>query len=168
MRLLSLDLGDRRTGIAVSDRVSRIVSPLTTVHQPLRSAVTNRSGERHHTFDADALTADLVRIIREQEADTVVLGLPLNMDGSTGPRAELVLAFADHLRRALAAAGLAPTLETFDERLTSAEADWQMAQTGLTHKQKKARRDALAAAAILRGYLDQSDHNQRDSGDASR
>ena len=82
-------------------------------------------------------------------AQTSLVGLPLNMDGSEGPSAAKVRVFIDQLAEATKL-----TVHAFDERLTSAAADEQMAQSGLTHKQKKARRDALAAAAILRGFLE--------------
>jgi putative Holliday junction resolvase len=103
------------------------------------------------------LIADLVRIVADEEPDVVVLGLPLNMDGSVGPRAELVRRFVAALRTALTAAatrgGRTPAVVFVDERLTSAEAEWQLAGSGLTRGQKKKRRDALAAAAILRSYF---------------
>jgi putative Holliday junction resolvase len=78
-----------------------------------------------------------------------VVGLPLNMDGTEGPRARVVRAFAERLRTRTGR-----SLHYQDERLTSAEADWAMSRTGMTHQQKKERRDALAAAAILRDFLE--------------
>lgn len=71
------------------------------------------------------------------------------MDGSEGQRAKLVRAWADRI-----AARTGWPVELFDERLTSSAADAKMARSGLTHKQKKERRDAIAAAAILQGFLD--------------
>jgi putative Holliday junction resolvase len=71
------------------------------------------------------------------------------MDGTEGPRARLTRAFGD----SIAEQG-GRKVHFHDERLTSAAADWSMAMSGLTHKQKKARRDALAAAAMLQGFLD--------------
>lgn len=78
----------------------------------------------------------------------LVLGLPLNMDGTEGPRAKQVRSFA-----ALLASRAQREVRFQDERLTTADADWQMARTGMTHKQKKMRRDALSAANILRDFL---------------
>ena len=79
----------------------------------------------------------------------LVVGLPINMDGSEGQRAKLVRAWAARI-----AARTGWGVELFDERLTSSAADAKMARTGLTYKQKKERRDAIAAAEILRGYLE--------------
>lgn len=84
-----------------------------------------------------------------REPGELVVGLPVNMDGTEGPQARAVRSFADRLGRRT---GRVVRLQ--DERLTSAEADWRMAGSGMTHKQKKMKRDALAAAAILRDYLE--------------
>src|SRR5690606_34893250 len=92
--------------------------------------------------------AALTALVHEHAAEALVLGLPLNMDGTLGPAAEKTQAFAETL---LEATGLDVYL--VDERLSSAAADEAMARSGLTHGQKKARRDALAAAAILRAYF---------------
>ncbi|MCA9293130.1 MAG: Holliday junction resolvase RuvX [Phycisphaerales bacterium] len=133
MRILAVDLGDKRTGLAVGDDATRIASPIGKLEGPPDERMAQR----------------IAGAAREHEADVIVLGLPINMDDTEGPRAKLVRTFGDML-----AARTSARVDYFDERLTSAEADWQMAQSGLTHKQKKERRDTLAAAAILRGYLD--------------
>jgi putative Holliday junction resolvase len=137
MRYLAVDLGDKRTGLAVADTIMRIVTPLATLEVPRE----RRAGEE--------LVEALAAAAREHGADALVVGLPLNMDGSEGPRAKLVRAFAARL---VAKSGLSASFQ--DERLTSADADWQMARSGLTHGQKKSRRDALAAATILRDFLE--------------
>ncbi|MEM8739271.1 MAG: Holliday junction resolvase RuvX [Planctomycetota bacterium] len=134
MRYLAIDLGDKRTGLAVGDDASGIVSPVDTVV----------------TASADERLRQLVKRIDEHEPDALVLGVPFNMDGSAGPAAAKSRALAATLTQRTG-------LEVFemDERLTSATADQQMARSGWTHGQKKARRDALAAAAILRDFLAQ-------------
>lgn len=137
MRYLAVDLGDKRTGLAVGDSVTRIVTALDVVEVPIAE---NEGGV--------LLSALARRIEAELGRGTLVFGLPLNMDGTEGPRAAVVRAFAARLGERT---GLA--VEFQDERLTSAEADWSMARSGLTHRQKKQRRDAIAAAAILRDYL---------------
>ena len=137
LRLLSIDLGDRRTGIAVGDTFTGLASPIGVIELPMSE------GERGR-----ALVDALAKAARENEANALVVGLPYNMDGTEGPRAKIVRAFA---ARVTEATGLETHFQ--DERLTSAEADWAMAGSGLTHKGKKRRRDALAAAAILRDYL---------------
>jgi len=142
MRLLGVDLGDKRTGIALADLLTRIASPVEVVEMPIA-----------RNDGADLLKSLVVVIERElgpiQSAGEVVLGLPLNMDGSAGPRAKMVQAFGERIAQATGR-----TVHLQDERLSSVEADQRMAQSGLTHGQKKSRRDAIAAAAILRSYMD--------------
>jgi putative holliday junction resolvase len=138
MRFLAVDLGDKRTGLAVGDTITGLASPLEVVRVP----AAENGGE--------SLLSVLARRIDEQlgPADELVVGLPINMDGTEGPRARIVRLFAARLgersRR---------VVHLQDERLTSADADWSLAQSGLTHKQKKERRDAVAAAAILNDFL---------------
>lgn len=98
----------------------------------------------------------VARVVEEHLGDNprlskgeIVIGLPLNMDGTEGQRTRIVRAFGERLR-----SRCGRDVHYQDERLTSADADWQMAQTGLTHQQKKERRDALAAAAILKDFLE--------------
>lgn len=143
MRYLCIDLGDKRTGLAVGDSVMRMAAPLDV----LEVAITERGG--------DALLDAIMKAIDDQFSPhtqaEIVIGLPLNMtDGSEGPRAAIVRAFAARIVERLKPAR---EMRFHDERLSSAAADDQMARTGLTHKQKKLRRDALAAAAILNDYL---------------
>jgi putative Holliday junction resolvase len=133
MRYLCIDLGDKRTGIAAGDDVTRIATPVEAVN----------------TANPQERLRQLLKIIEREGPDALVVGLPLNMDGSEGPSAAKVRDFIATL-----AEQTKLTVHAFDERLTSAAADEQMAQSGLTHKQKKARRDALAAAAILRGFFE--------------
>jgi len=150
VRFLSIDLGDKRTGLAAGDAVTRLASPLDVVELPLTGP---DNGQR--LLDA------LARIIADERPDALVLGLPLNMDdGSEGPPAAKVRAYAYRLAQRT---GLPVHFQ--DERLTTADADWSMAQSGLTRAQKKARRDALAAAAILRDFLSEFRTNHRGSED---
>lgn len=137
MRYLAIDLGDRRTGLAVGDSVTRSATPAGVVEVPIE-----RDG-------GSALLTALERAIEEHLGPgELVIGVPLNMDGSAGQRAQMVRAFAARL-----AERTKRVVHEQDERLTSVSADWTMAQSGLTHGQKKKRRDALAAAAILRDFL---------------
>ncbi len=141
-RYLAIDLGDKRTGLAVGDRLTGVVTPLHTLEVP----ITDRAGE--------ALLLAIARAIDEQFSPhahvELVIGLPFNMDGTEGPRAKGVRTFAARI-----AASLSPprTIHFQDERLTSVDADWQMARSGRTHKDKKNIRDALAAATLLRDFL---------------
>jgi len=133
MRYLSIDLGEKRTGVAMGDTHSGIVTPLEVI-------TTSSETER--------LTR-LRGLIEWEGPGALVVGWPLNMDGSVGPAAEKCKAFADRLGQMTRL-----PVHLHDERMTSAIADEQMAMSGLTHKQKKARRDAMAAAAILRGFFE--------------
>ena len=141
MRSIAIDLGDKRTGIAVGDSVTRRALPLKVVEVSI--------SERGGAALVEALAREVGEIVEAREACVLVVGLPLNMDGTEGPRAVGVRAFSQRLG---AACGREIVFQ--DERLTSAQADWDMARSGLTHAQKKARRDALAAAALLQDYLD--------------
>lgn len=136
MKYLAIDLGDRRTGLAVGDVATGMALPLEVVRQDLK------------TDGGARLVEVLAQRAREHAPAGLVVGLPLNMDGTEGPRARLVRQIADLLSRRT---GLPVHFQ--DERLTTAEADWRMARTGLTHAQKKERRDPLAAAALLADFL---------------
>ena len=138
MRYLAIDLGDKRTGLAVGDDETRISTPLDVLELPLQPG--------------DRLIEAIVTAIDEQGAGALVIGMPFNMDGTEGPRAKLVRDFAARLEDRVSRA-----IHFEDERLTSADADWSMAQTGMTRGQKKNRRDAIAAAGILRTFLSRVD-----------
>ena len=133
MRYLAIDLGDRRTGLAVGDDQTNIASPIDSVE----------------IAPGPELVRAICETIRKHEPDAVVLGLPLNMDGTEGPQARRVRAFGQLLSEQTD-----QPIHYQDERLTSFAADQRMARTGQTHKQKKQRRDAIAAAEILRDFLD--------------
>jgi putative holliday junction resolvase len=140
MRYVAIDLGDRRTGVAVGDSETGIASPLDVVE----ISIDIQGG--------GALLEALARAVEEQLGKNgpgeLVLGLPLNMDGSEGSQSKRVRAFAARLQERTGRA-----VHFQDERLTTADADWAMAGTGMTRGQKKSRRDAIAAAAILRDFL---------------
>jgi len=136
VRYLAVDLGDRRTGLAVGDDETTLISPAGVIEIP-------RARQAARLVDA------IRNAVEEHAAGAIVLGLPVNMDGTEGPRAALVREFG----KALADAAGVP-VEFQDERLTSYAADQRMAGSGRTHGQKKRLRDALAAAEILRDFLD--------------
>lgn len=138
LRYLAIDLGDRRTGFAVGDDVTGLVQPAGATETPIEHA------------GGMSLEREIERAIDDylNRGDELVFGLPINMDGSEGVRAKRVRAMAERV-----ASRTGRRVHFQDERLTSADADWQMARTGLTHGQKKTRRDALAAATILRDFL---------------
>lgn len=131
-RIMGIDYGDARTGVALSDLLCSLVGSTTVV--PSR----NR----------EKAIADIVRIAREQEVGTIVVGLPRNMDGSEGPRAELCRQFAQDL-------GQATGLEIimWDERRTTVEAHNILSQHNYHGQKRKNTVDAVAASLILEGYL---------------
>jgi putative Holliday junction resolvase len=144
VRYLAVDLGDKRTGIAAGDDVTRIVSPVDVIDVP------------RATREADLIRAVAARA-REHEAHAIVLGLPLNMDGSEGERAKIVRAFGAKVAHAAAL-----PIHFQDERLTSHAAEEHLKQSGRTHGQKQAIRDALAAVVILQDFLATRSNSDRD------
>ncbi len=133
MRFLCVDLGEKRTGVAVGDDDTGVASPVDCLEVP--------PGPR--------LLASVVEAIEAHRPDAVVIGLPLNMDGTEGPPAARARDFGRQLE------GLAECPIHFqDERLTTYAADQRLARTGRTRAQKKQRRDALAAAEILSDFLE--------------
>jgi len=132
MRYLAIDLGDRRTGLAAGDDVVRLVQPVEVLQVPRGPAL----------LDA------LARAVDRHGPDALVVGLPLNMDGTERGSARSVREFG-----ALIAERTRLPVHYQDERLTSFEADERMARSGRTHREKRELRDALAACAILEGFL---------------
>lgn len=132
MRYLAIDLGDKRTGLAAGDDVTGIVSPVKVVQQAR----------------GPALDAAILKEIAEHGPDAIVIGLPLNMDGTEGPSARAARRFGESISRQASIA-----VHFQDERLSSFAAEEYLHQSGRTHKEKRELRDALAAAEILRDYL---------------
>lgn len=131
--LVALDVSKRAIGIAGADASWQLATPLITV--------------RRKGWAADV--ASLVEILNERDARVLVIGWPLNMDGSEGPRCQAIRQFARDLERDL---GLPILL--WDERLTTFAAEETADQAGLRGKKRADRLDALAAAAILQDALD--------------
>ncbi len=140
MRYLCIDLGDKRTGLAMGDSITRLATPLIVVEMP-------REQEGGAAL-LRALTAQIEHHVGVASKFELVCGLPINIDGTEGPRAKLTRAFAQRL-----AAQLNRPLHFQDERLTSDAADRSLAGKGLTRKEKKSRADAVAAAVILQDFL---------------
>ncbi|HUG54490.1 MAG TPA: Holliday junction resolvase RuvX [Vicinamibacteria bacterium] len=132
-RYLGLDVGDRRIGVALSDETATLASPLTTLR---------RSGGRR---DLGAVA----EIVGRHEVVAVVVGLPLNMDGTRGRQAEKVLAFVEALR-----ARLEVPVAVGDERLTTVEAEERLRESGLGWTERRRVVDQAAAVVILQEYLD--------------
>lgn len=134
MRVLALDLGAKRIGVAVSDFSGTIASPLTVIERG------RRRNDDH---------ARIAALVVEEEAELVVVGLPLSMDGSVGKAAEGANAEAAKL-----ASVLSVPVETWDERRSTVTAHETMAQTGVRIGDRRGRVDKIAAAVILQGWLD--------------
>ncbi len=133
MKIMAVDLGLARTGIAVCDPMEQLASPVTVLAEP----------------DLDRLVGKVAALAAEHRAERLVVGLPRNMDGSCGESAHRAEAFA----AALEAAGGIPTV-LWDERMTTLSAIGYLNQTDTRGKKRKAVIDAVAATVILQDYLD--------------
>ena len=132
MRILAIDYGDARTGVAISDAAGLLTGYITVIH--------SRSPER--------TAAELAKLAAEQQAEELVMGFPRNMDGTEGPRAELYRAFA-----ALVEEKTGMPVRLWDERRTTIEAHQILHTSGKRMKRHKENVDAVAASLILEGYL---------------
>ena len=132
MRVLAIDYGDARTGIAISDIMGMIVGQTTVIHS------------RNTKKTAD----EIARIVKECGAEKLVMGFPRNMDGSEGPRADLYREFA-----ALVEETVGMPVVLWDERRTTVEAHNILSDCNYHGKKRKNTVDAVAASLILEGYL---------------
>jgi putative Holliday junction resolvase len=132
MRILGIDYGDQRIGLALSDVTGTLVGRAWTLHE----------------WNLDRAIDAIADVVRENEVGTLVLGLPKNMDGSEGPRAEKSRTVAERLTEAT---GLDVVL--WDERRSSVEAHAILHANGRKEKKHRERVDAVAASLILEGYL---------------
>jgi putative holliday junction resolvase len=140
MRYLSIDFGSRRTGLAICDASETLVSPLKQID------VDPRRPEK--------LMDQIKKIVAENQVGAMVVGLPLNMDGTPGPQAAASERFAEKLGREV---GI--PVHLYDERLSTAAAEEKLAGiTGLSARKKKAKIDMLAACEILQDFIDQLHH----------
>lgn len=128
MKVLAVDLGGRRTGLAISDPEGRLAMALPTLE--------------------DATPEDVARVAEEHQAGEVLVGLPLNMDGTVGPSARRAMDFAEELRTRVKV-----PVVLWDERLSSAEGHARLRAAGLSRRARARRVDAAAAIVILESYL---------------
>lgn len=133
IRILGIDFGSKRIGLAISD-------PLGITAQGLETLV---------DADRKQFPETLSKICAEKGVGEIVIGLPVNMDGSIGPKAKEVMELARELERALAI-----PVKTWDERLTSREATRLMIDQGLSRQKQKNTSDRLAATLLLQNYLE--------------
>ena len=132
MRVLAIDYGDARTGIAVSDASGLIVGQTTVIH----------------SYNAEKTAQEIARLVRETGAERLVMGFPRNMDGTEGPRAALYREFAKRVEKTC---GMSVVL--WDERRTTVEAHQILSDCNYHGKKRKNTVDAVAASLILEGYL---------------
>lgn len=132
MRLLAIDYGERRLGLAVSDELQLTARPLMTINR----------APKQTSF------ARITQLVVEYQVERVIVGLPLRLDGTAGDAAARVEKFIAALRPLLAC-----PVEAWDERLSSHEAQERMRAAGLSREAQKARIDEFAAMIILEDYL---------------
>ena len=133
MRILALDVGDRYIGVAVSDPTGLIASPL---------AVLERTGGKR---DYEKVLA----VVKAQEAERIIIGMPMTMSGEEGEQAQATNIFIAALKERTAL-----PIETLDERLTTVEADRRMREAGASSRRMRQRTDSQAAAVLLQAYLE--------------
>lgn len=132
MRVIGLDVGERRIGVALSDPTATIASPLQVV------VVT----------DEESAYEAVTRLVTQYQAGEIVVGMPYSLNGAAGPAAKNVQKFVDELSHRLSV-----KVVTWDERLSTVAADRSMLEAGVRRKKRDNLRDAIAAALILQGYL---------------
>lgn len=132
MRIMAIDYGDARTGIAVSDILGMIVGETWVINGWIPEKVAD----------------EIANAVRERQVEKLILGYPLNMNGTAGPRAEKSLEFREMLKEKT---GLEPIM--WDERRTTVDAHRILSANGRHGKKRKNTVDAVAASLILEGYL---------------
>jgi putative Holliday junction resolvase len=132
-RVMALDLGGQRIGVALTDALRVLASPLKTLRAQPRAAAIQQIAE----------------LIADNEVADLVVGLPLTLSGEVGPQAKLVQEFVEALRPHVSI-----PIHMVDERLTSVEAERMMVEMGIKREQRKARIDEVAASLILRDFIE--------------
>lgn len=133
MRILGIDFGEKRIGLALSDPLGFTAQGLETVLRQNKAQVLK----------------DLKTLCQERQVSEVVIGLPINMDGTIGPKAKEILELVPKMEKEFAV-----PVKTWDERLTSRQAGRLMIDEGLSRQKQRAQSDRLAATLILQGYLE--------------
>lgn len=133
MRILALDVGEKNIGLAISDKLGLIAQGLPTL--------------RHQTKDEDI--SAIANILKDHHITEVVVGIPVNLDGSLGKKAQEVAVFLEDLKKKITL-----PIKVWDERFTSVQAEKVLLEAGLSRKKRKRKIDQLAARLILQNYLD--------------
>ncbi|MCZ7533226.1 MAG: Holliday junction resolvase RuvX [Acidimicrobiia bacterium] len=136
-RIIGLDPGERRIGVSVSDPTGTIASP-----------------ERYIDTKVDDVDQTLVELCETTGATKIVVGLPVNLDGSEGPSAQRARVFAAHVRDVTGV-----DVEFHDERFTSHTAESALIAGGVKRRARKEKRDQVAAAVMLQSYLDRQSYD---------
>ena len=137
MKLLGIDYGIRRLGIAVSDPLGMLATPFRTVD----------------TFSDEQSLEEICSLIEETKAEKIIIGLPLNMDNTEGPMVKKVRDFVDKLKLKTDL-----TIEFSDERLSSRLVERTLIEADMSRSKRKGVRDKLAAQVILQGYIDANEN----------
>lgn len=132
MRIMAVDFGDAHTGVAVSDPLGMLAGTAVTID----------------SWSEDVVLEKLCQMVKEMGVEEIVLGHPVNMDGTRGPRAEKYEAFGQRLRE-----GTGLNVVLWDERRTTVDAHRILSEAGKKGKKRKQKVDAVAATLILEGYL---------------
>ncbi len=147
MRIMALDVGTKRIGVAISDELFLTAQGADTIHRV-------------------ATDADLVKIrkvVEENGVGEIVIGLPINMNGTYGPKAGEVMEFMDCLTKLITI-----PVKTWDERLTTVQAERVMLEAGLSRAKRRGAIDRVAAQIILQSYLDSRNHHRLDSDGSTK
>lgn len=140
-RVMALDIGGRRIGVALSDTTRTLASPLTTIRAAPQTAALSH----------------IARLVAQHDVTELVAGLPLTLNGEIGPQAQIIQAFVAELQHIVVI-----PIHLFDERLTSVAAERLMVDLGLKPEQRKARIDEIAASIILQDFLETHRDKTRD------
>ncbi|MDA3798274.1 MAG: Holliday junction resolvase RuvX [Kiritimatiellae bacterium] len=138
MKLLGIDYGIRRLGIAISDPLGMLATPFRTVN----------------TFSDEQSLQEICNLIEETKAEKLVIGLPLNMDGTEGPMVLKVREFIEKLKLKTDL-----PIEFSDERLSSSLVERTLIEADMSREKRKNVRDKLAAQVILQGYIDANEND---------
>ena len=143
MRSLGLDIGDRKTGVAISDPDGVLAIPLTVI-------------ERRNQED---VIADIIKLVEQYKVECIVVGLPYSLDGHLTQQAMKVKDFTEKLQSVVASRSPKINIQMWDERLSSVAAERLMIEAGTRKNKRRQHQDALAAAIILQGFLDSLNKN---------
>ncbi len=136
MRIMALDYGDKTVGVSLSDSLKKTAQPLKTI-------------TRNNPIDVKSTIDEILSIVSESEVDEIVIGLPLNMNGSEGERVEKTKWFAKKLQKKTDV-----HIELWDERLSTVAVTRVLDEVGVKSSEQKKYVDKLAATYILQGYID--------------